>query len=265
MLCRSEKFSDLCFINYLLNPILKKTALIPARYASTRLPGKMLLPLGSKTLILRTYEAVCATGLFDEVVVVCDHPLIFDEIKKNGGKVVMSQKEHECGTDRIAEAIDFLPDTDIVVNVQGDEPFTQKESLAALLQVFEQPGGKNVKVASLMHIIKEWKDIEDPNQVKVVVDKQSNAMFFSRSVIPYPREKEKEMTYYKHIGIYAFRKDTLKFFAALPQSRMEAIEKLENLRMLENAIPVRMVLTPHASVGIDTPADLEEAQLLFRD
>lgn len=225
----------------------------------------MLLTLGSKTVILRTYEAVCATGLFDEVAVVCDHPLIFDEIKKNGGKVVMSQKQHECGTDRIAEAIDFLPDTDIVVNVQGDEPFTQKESLAALLQVFEQPDSEEIKVASLMHTLEEWKDIEDPNQVKVVVDKQSNAMLFSRSVIPYPRDQEKKITYYKHIGIYAFRKDTLKFFATLPQSRMEAIEKLENLRMLENGIPVRMVVTPHAPVGIDTLADLEKAQLLFRD
>lgn len=245
---------------------MKKTALIPARYASTRLPGKMLKKLGSKTVILRTYEAVCNTKLFDEVVVVCDHPLIFDEIKNHGGKVIRSQKEHACGTDRIAEAASLLQDTDIVVNVQGDEPFTRRESLETLLNIFEQSGeGEKIQVASLMHTITDWQDIEDPNQVKVVVDKNNYALLFSRSVIPYPRVKANATAYYKHIGIYAFRSDVLKRFAQLPQSKMEKIEQLENLRLLENGIPVKMVWTPYAPVGIDTLEDLNKAEELFND
>lgn len=225
----------------------------------------MLLKLGSKSLIQRTYEAVCATSLFDDVAVVTDHQLIFDEMKKIGGRVFKSRKEHECGTDRIAEVIEYLPNADIVVNVQGDEPFTKRDSLEALLDVFSQPGGEMVQVASLMHSLNNWKDIEDPNQVKVVTDIHNNAMLFSRSVIPYPRDKEKAQGYFKHIGIYAFRKDVLKAFAALPPSRMELIEKLENLRMLEHNISVRMVETPYAPVGIDTPEDLEKARMLFQD
>lgn len=246
--------------------LLKKTALIPARYGSTRLPGKMLKKLGSKTVILRTYEAVCATNLFDEVVVVCDHPLIFDEIKSHGGKVIRSLREHACGTDRIAEAISLLPDTDLVVNVQGDEPFTRKESIEALLKVFEQNDKEaEIQVASLMHTITDWQDIEDPNQVKVVVDNNNYAMLFSRSVIPYPRVKAVTMAYFKHIGIYAFRSEALRRFARLPQSKMEKIEQLENLRLLENGIPVKMVWTPYAPVGIDTLEDLKKAEKLFND
>lgn len=242
---------------------MKKTALIPARYASTRLPGKMLKDLGGKPLIVRTYEAVCATGLFDEVVVVCDHRQIFDAVKEWDGEVVMSQKEHACGTDRIAEAVSLLPPTDIVLNVQGDEPFTEKESLEALLAVFEQDLEQKVKVASLMHLMTDEKDIADPNQVKVVVDKQQNALLFSRSPIPYRRDRSASVNYYKHIGIYAFRRDTLAWFAGLPQSPMEQIEQLENLRLLENGVPVKMVLTEHRPIGIDTESDLEKARLKF--
>lgn len=244
---------------------MRKIALIPARYASTRLPGKMLRDLGGKTLILRTYEAICRTGLFDEVAVVCDHDLIYKEIKQNGGKVVKSRREHSCGTDRIAEAIDFLPKSDIVVNVQGDEPFTNRDSLTKLLSVFEEDKDENIQVASLMHIIKDIRDIEDPNQVKVVVDKNHNALLFSRSVIPYPRAENKSFVYHKHIGIYAFRWATLKRFAALPPSPMEQVEQLENLRLLENGIPIKMVLTPHTPIGIDTEADLEKAQSHFEN
>jgi 3-deoxy-D-manno-octulosonate cytidylyltransferase len=242
---------------------MKKIALIPARYGATRFPGKLMAKLGGKSVILRTYESTVKTGVFDEVMVVCDSEIIYNEIVNNGGKAVMSKKEHECGTDRIAEAIADRTDIDIVVNVQGDEPFTQKEPLEKLLQVFEGEAGKKVQVASLMQELKDWKAIEDPNYVKVAVDKQSNALFFSRSVIPYPRDKAVKTIYYEHIGIYAFRRQTLLDFTQMPVSPLEAAEKIECLRYLENGIPLRMVVTEYMGVEIDTPEDLLKAEKLL--
>jgi len=241
---------------------MKKIALIPARYGATRFPGKLMAKLGGKSVILRTYESTVNTGVFDEVIVVCDSDIIYREIVQNGGKAVMSQKEHECGTDRIAEAVADM-DVDIVVNVQGDEPFTQKAPLEKLLQVFEGEAGKQVQVASLMQELKDWKSIEDPNYVKVAVDKQFNALFFSRSVIPYPRNKEARSIYYEHIGIYAFRKQTLLEFTRLPVSPLENAEKIECLRYLENGIPMKMVVTEYMGVEIDTPEDLQKAAQLL--
>ncbi|HEY0610356.1 MAG TPA: 3-deoxy-manno-octulosonate cytidylyltransferase [Chitinophaga sp.] len=241
---------------------MKKIALIPARYGATRFPGKLMAKLGGKSVILRTYESTLNTGVFDEVIVVCDSDIIYQEIVQNGGKAVMSQKEHECGTDRIAEAVADM-DVDIVVNVQGDEPFTQKAPLEKLLQVFEGEAGKQVQVASLMQELKDWKSIEDPNYVKVAVDKQFNALFFSRSVIPYPRNKEARSIYYEHIGIYAFRKQTLLEFTQLPVSPLENAEKIECLRYLENGIPMKMVVTEYMGVEIDTPEDLQKASQLL--
>jgi 3-deoxy-D-manno-octulosonate cytidylyltransferase len=242
---------------------MKKIALIPARYGATRFPGKLMAKLGGKSVILRTYESTVNTGVFDEVMVVCDSEIIYNEIVNNGGKAVMSKKEHECGTDRIAEAIADRTDIDIVVNVQGDEPFTQKEPLEKLLQVFEGEAGKKVQVASLMQELKDWKAIEDPNYVKVAVDKQSNALFFSRSVIPYPRDKAAKIIYYEHIGIYAFRRQTLLDFTQMPVSPLEAAEKIECLRYLENGIPLKMVVTEYMGVEIDTPEDLLKAEKLL--
>jgi 3-deoxy-D-manno-octulosonate cytidylyltransferase len=242
---------------------MKKIALIPARYGATRFPGKLMAKLGDKSVILRTYESTVNTGVFDEVMVVCDSEIIYNEIVNNGGKAVMSKKEHECGTDRIAEAIADRTDIDIVVNVQGDEPFTQKEPLEKLLQVFEGEAGKNVQVASLMQELKDWKAIEDPNYVKVAVDKQFNALFFSRSVIPYPRDKAVKTVYYEHIGIYAFRRQTLLDFTQMPVSPLEAAEKIECLRYLENGIPLKMVVTEYMGVEIDTPEDLLKAEKLL--
>lgn len=241
---------------------MKKIALIPARYGATRFPGKLMAKLGGKSVILRTYESTVNTGVFDEVIVVCDSDIIYQEIVQNGGKAVMSQKEHECGTDRIAEAVADM-DVDIVVNVQGDEPFTQKAPLEKLLQVFEGEAGKQVQVASLMQELKDWKSIEDPNYVKVAVDRQFNALFFSRSVIPYPRNKEARSIYYEHIGIYAFRKQTLMEFTRLPVSPLENTEKIECLRYLENGIPMKMVVTEYMGVEIDTPEDLQKAAQLL--
>jgi 3-deoxy-D-manno-octulosonate cytidylyltransferase len=241
---------------------MKKIALIPARYGATRFPGKLMAKLGGKSVILRTYESTVNTGVFDEVIVVCDSDIIYQEIVQNGGKAVMSQKEHECGTDRIAEAVADM-DVDIVVNVQGDEPFTQRAPLEKLLRVFEGEAGKQVQVASLMQELKDWKSIEDPNYVKVAVDKQFNALFFSRSVIPYPRNKEARSIYYEHIGIYAFRKQTLLQFTKLPVSPLENAEKIECLRYLENGIPMKMVVTEYMGVEIDTPEDLQKAAQLL--
>lgn len=222
----------------------------------------MMARLGNKTVILRTYESAVATGVFDEVMVVTDSEQIYNEIVNNGGKAVMSKKEHECGTDRIAEAVVDM-DVDIVVNVQGDEPFTQKEPLEKLLKVFEGEEGKKVQVASLMQELKEPAAIEDPNYVKVAVDRNCNALFFSRSVIPYPRNKEAKTVYYEHIGIYAFRKQTLLDFTQMAVTPLEAAEKIECLRYLENGIPMKMVVTSYMGVEIDTPEDLEKAAKLL--
>lgn len=242
---------------------MKKVALIPARYGATRFPGKLMAKLGGKSVILRTYESTVNTGVFDEVMVVCDSDVIYNEIVNNGGKAVMSKKEHECGTDRIAEAIENRADVDIIVNVQGDEPFTQKEPLEKLLKVFEGEEGKQVQVASLMQVLKDQKSIEDPNYVKVAVDKKFNALFFSRSVIPYPRDKNVQSLYYEHIGIYAFRRQTLMDFTKMPVSPLEAAEKIECLRYLENGIPMKMVVTEYMGVEIDTPEDLLKAEKLL--
>lgn len=241
---------------------MKIIAVIPARYASTRFPAKLMQDLGGKTVITRTYEAARNTGLFDDVFVVTDSDIIFKEIEANGGKAIMSIKEHESGSDRIAEAVEHL-DVDIVVNVQGDEPFINKEPLAAVLDVFKNDTAHEVDLASLMMHITDWQDIENPNNVKVIVDQKGFALYFSRSVIPYPRDKEAGVRYFKHIGIYAFRKHALLDFAKLPMKSLEASEKLEQLRYLEYGKKIKMVETTHVGIGIDTPEDLEKARMLL--
>lgn len=241
---------------------MKIIAVIPARYASTRFPAKLMQDLGGKTVISRTYEAAVKTELFDDVFVVTDSDIIFKEITDNGGKAIMSIKEHESGSDRIAEAVENL-DVDIVVNVQGDEPFINKEPLADVLEVFKSDAAREIDLASLMIEINNWEDIENPNNVKVVVDQKQFALYFSRSVIPYPRDKEAGAKYYKHIGIYAFRKHALMDFYKLPMQSLEATEKLEQLRYLEYGKKIRMVETTHVGIGIDTPEDLEKARKML--
>jgi 3-deoxy-D-manno-octulosonate cytidylyltransferase len=238
-------------------------AMIPARYASIRFPAKLMQLLGDKTVIRQTYENTVKTGLFDQVIVVTDSQIIFDEIKTNGGEVMMSRKPHESGSDRIAEAVENL-DTDIVVNVQGDEPFVQKAPLEKLLDVFKKDEDSQVQVASLMQVIKDKKNIADPNFVKVVVDLQMNALFFSRSQIPYPRDQSLAITYYEHIGVYAFRKQALMNFTHWPVTTLEAAEKIECLRYLEHGIPLKMVLTEYMGIEIDTPEDLQLAKQWLR-
>lgn len=237
---------------------MKSIAMIPARYAATRFPGKLMQVLGNKPVIRHTYDNTLATGLFTDVVVVTDSEMIYKEITSHGGKAKMSIREHESGSDRIAEAAKDM-DVDVIVNVQGDEPFVQKKPLESLLAVFAGPDGEKVHVASLMQVLKEKKLIEDPNYVKVAVDKNMNALFFSRSVIPYPRNKELAISYYEHIGVYAFRKKALLDFTSWPITPLESAEKIECLRYLEHGIPLRMVITEYMGVEIDTPEDLERA------
>ena len=229
--------------------------MIPARYAATRFPAKLMQQLGNKSVIRHTYDNTLATGLFEEVYVVTDSDIIFNEITVNGGKAVMSKKNHESGSDRIAEAIADM-DIDIVVNVQGDEPFVQKEPLEKLLATFAD---ENVQVASLMQVLTEEKFINDPNYVKVAIDENFNSLFFSRSPIPYHRDKNVKPVYYEHIGVYAFRKQALLNFTSWPMTPLEAAEKIECLRYLEHGIPLKMVVTAYMGVEIDTPEDLERA------
>jgi 3-deoxy-manno-octulosonate cytidylyltransferase (CMP-KDO synthetase) len=236
-----------------------KIAMIPARYAATRFPAKLMQLLKDKTVIRHTYDNTVATGLFDEVMVVTDSEIIFNEITQHGGKAKMSVKEHESGSDRIAEAIADM-DVDIVVNVQGDEPFVQRAPLEKLLETFTDQA---VQVASLMQVLTEEKYIADPNYVKVAVDKNMNSLLFSRSVIPYQRDKNVAVTYYEHIGVYAFRKQALLNFTNWPITPLEAAEKIECLRYLENGVPLKMVVTQYMGVEIDTPEDLERAALLL--
>lgn len=237
-------------------------AVIPARYASTRFPAKLMQDLGGKTVITRTYEAALHTGLFSDVFVVTDSILIYDEIISNGGKAIMSVKTHESGSDRIAEAVQSL-DVDIVVNVQGDEPFINKEPLAKVIDLFRTDFEKKIDLASLMVEIKDKEEIENPNNVKVVVDQSGFALYFSRSVIPFPRDPEAGVRYMKHIGIYAFRKEALLAFYHLPMKTLEASEKLEQLRYLEFGKRIKMVETTHVGIGIDTVEDLERARKMI--
>lgn len=241
---------------------LKVIAMIPARYAASRFPGKLMQDLNGKTVIQRTYEAAVSTGLFNDVFVVTDSDIIYNEITSQGGKAIMSKKEHECGSDRIAEAVQHM-DVDIVVNVQGDEPFTDKESLKDVLNVFYQDDADKIDLASLMKVIKDNDEITNPNAVKVIVDENNFALYFSRSPIPYPRDQDVDTTYYKHKGIYAFRKEALLDFYKLPMGRLEASEKIECIRYLENGKNIKMVVTSATSVEIDTPEDLEHAKRIL--
>jgi 3-deoxy-manno-octulosonate cytidylyltransferase (CMP-KDO synthetase) len=238
---------------------MKIGAFIPARYAASRFPAKLMQTLGDKTVIRHTYDNTVATDLFDEVYVVTDSEIIFNEITQHGGKAIMSKRSHESGSDRIAEAITDV-DIDIVVNVQGDEPFVKRDPLEKVIAVFSDP---SVQVASLMQVLTDSKLIQDPNYVKVAVDKRNNALFFSRSVIPYPRSNDSLITYYEHIGVYAFQKQALLNFTKWPISPLEAAEKIECLRYLENGVSIKMVITEYMGVEIDTPDDLIKAAKLL--
>lgn len=242
---------------------MKVISMIPARYSASRFPGKLMQDLGGKSVILRTYQATVNTALFDEVYVVTDSDVIYDEISSNGGKAIMSKKEHESGSDRIAEAVENI-DCDIVVNVQGDEPFTERGSLEKLLNVFKTDVKKEIDLASLMVEMTDLDEINNPNTVKVIVDQQNFALYFSRSPIPYPRDEKSGARYFKHKGVYAFRKEAILEFTNLRVQFLEASEKIECIRYLEYGKRIKMVETSVSGVEIDTPADLEKAKKLWK-
>lgn len=237
--------------------------MIPARYQASRFPAKLMQDLGGKPVIVRTYEAAVQTGLFDEVHVVTDSDIIFETISGIGGQVLMSKNEHESGSDRIAEAVEDM-DVDIVINVQGDEPFIDGGSLKKVIEVFKQDAEKEIDLASLMTPITDWDEISNPNTVKVIVDNQDFALYFSRSPIPYPRDTNVEATYFKHKGIYAFRKRALLDFQRLPMLPLEAKEKIEAIRFLEYGKKIKMVETHVTGIEIDTPEDLERAKKAWK-
>lgn len=238
---------------------MKLIAMIPARYGATRFPAKLMQDLCGKPVIVHTYQRVADTNLFDQVYVVTDDDRIENAIHEVGGKVIRSQKEHNSGSDRLAEASKDL-EVDIIVNVQGDEPFTDKENLQKVIDIFANDSQQNIAVASLMERITHPDDIANPNNVKVVVNKFNEALYFSRSVIPFPRDTNTKVPNYKHIGIYAYRKDALQQFTQLPPSLLEETEKLEQLRYLENGFKIRLAVTDIPTIGIDTPEDLEKAR-----
>lgn len=242
---------------------MKIISMIPARYSASRFPGKLMQNLAGKSVILRTYEATVATDLFDEVYVVTDSDIIYKEIVSHGGKALMSKKEHESGSDRIAEAVANV-DCDIVVNVQGDEPFTERESLRKVLDVFKDDAENEIDLASLMVEITDWEEINNPNTVKVIVDQNNFALYFSRSPIPFPRDKAAGARYFKHKGVYAFRRQALLDFTVLPMQFIEATEKIECIRYLEYGKKIKMVETEVQGVEIDTPEDLERAKKMWK-
>jgi 3-deoxy-manno-octulosonate cytidylyltransferase (CMP-KDO synthetase) len=230
-------------------------AVIPARYAATRFPGKLMQMLGNKTIIRHVYDNTVSTGLFNDVFVVTDSDIIYKEIKDGGGKVIMSKKEHESGSDRIAEAIAEM-NIDVIINVQGDEPFIKKEPLEKLVHLFDDD---SIQVASLRRKISKEEAL-NPNNVKVVTDKSGYALYFSRSIVHYQRDGKTNAEYFLHVGVYAYKKDALINFTKLPQSSLEKIEKLEQLRYLENGIKIKMAETEYNNIAIDTPEDLERAK-----
>lgn len=240
---------------------MKFIGIIPARYASSRFPGKPLAILGGRPVIQRVYEQV--NKLLDNVYVATDDQRIYDCVKNFGGKVVMTKNNHKSGTDRIEEAIEKIGgDWDVVVNIQGDEPFIQKEQILSLCECFKDP---NTQIATLGKPFTTMDAVTNPNSPKIVLDNQNFAMYFSRSIIPYIRGKQtnewiNSYNYIKHLGIYAYRKDILQEITKLPQSSLEIAESLEQLRWLQNGYKIKVGITEIETVGIDTPDDLVRAE-----
>ncbi len=237
--------------------------MIPARYEASRFPGKLLKDLAGQSVIMRTYEQTLNTQLFDAVYVVTDSDIIAHEVLTHNGKVIRNKREHQTGSDRIAEAAHGI-NADLIINVQGDEPFVNKVILQQIIEEFKNDTTQAIDVVSLVFSIDNIEDINNPNNVKVVLDQNNNALYFSRAPIPYPRENTTAQ-YYQHIGIYGFRKEALERFSQLPMEMLEQTEKLENLRFLSYGMTVRMLKTKHKSIGIDTPEDLEKARKLIQN
>ena len=249
------------------NPIMQHRFLviIPARYASTRFPGKPLAVLGGKTVIQRVYEK--ATAVIPDVYVATDDERIFSAVEAFGGKVVMTRTDHKSGTDRIKEAADKIGgDYDIIINVQGDEPFIHASQIESLCRQFDDP---TTQIATLGKPFDDISAVENPNSPKIVTDNNGFALYFSRSVIPFVRGIDRSQwldrfPFVKHLGIYAYRREVLDAVTALPQSSLEIAESLEQLRWLQNGYRIRVGLTDIETVGIDTPEDLQRAEEVLR-
>ncbi|MCD8030275.1 MAG: 3-deoxy-manno-octulosonate cytidylyltransferase [Bacteroides sp.] len=248
---------------------MKFLGIIPARYASTRFPGKPLAILAGKPMVQRVYEQVC--GLLDEVYVATDDPRIQEAVKAFGGKVVMTSPNHKSGTDRCYEAYTHIGgEFDVVINIQGDEPFVHSSQIELLKQCYQDESTQIATLVKPFSASDGWEVICNPNSPKVVFSKHMQALYFSRSVIPYLRGEEPEKwpashTYYKHIGLYAYRAEVLREITSLPQSSLELAESLEQLRWLENGYVIRVGVTDIETIGIDTPEDLERAEWFLRN
>ncbi|MGB9710364.1 MAG: 3-deoxy-manno-octulosonate cytidylyltransferase [Thermodesulfovibrio sp.] len=248
------------------------TIIIPARFASTRFPGKVLAPLKNKPIIQHVYEKAKASQLVDEVFVATDDERIFQCVTAFGGKAIMTSKKHLSGTDRIAEAVDILiedgynlTNKSIIINLQGDEPLIKPQMIDQLVNIMKEVSYSNKFIGTLAKKIYDEREFQNPNIVKVVFDEAGYALYFSRCPIPFDREKYLKRVstndfMYKHIGIYGYTVEILKNFIKLPQSRLEKIEALEQLRALENGIKIKVGVTEYDSFGIDTPEDLEVAE-----
>ena len=240
---------------------MRFTAIIPARYASTRFPGKPLAILGGKPVIQRVYEQV--SSVLSEVYVATDDQRIYDTVELFGGRAVMTRSDHKSGTDRIQEAVEKTGATaDVIINVQGDEPFIQPSQIQTLMQLFDAP---ETQIGTLGKLFESLEAVENPNSPKIVVDERGFALYFSRSVIPFIRGVEREewfgqYPFLKHLGVYAYRREVLSQVTRLPQSSLEKAESLEQLRWLQNGYRIRVGLTDVETVGIDTPEDLARAE-----
>jgi 3-deoxy-manno-octulosonate cytidylyltransferase (CMP-KDO synthetase) len=252
------------------DPIPQFAGIIPARYASSRFPGKPLVMIGNKPMIQRVYDQ--ASKAIEMVWVATDDKRIFDVVSDFGGKAVMTSPDHLSGTDRCSEAVQkIVTETgkkiDIVINIQGDEPFIKPEQIALLMNCFQDD---TVELATLVRKVEPGEDLFNPNQPKVVLNTKGDAIYFSRAVIPYLRDAEKDdwskkHVYYKHIGLYAYRTDALKKITSLPRSPLEISESLEQNRWIENGLRIRTAITKWENIGIDIPADLEKAKSLLEN
>ena len=239
---------------------MKVLCVIPARYASTRLPGKPLSMIAGKPMIQHVYERACQAQLPDEVVVATDNELVEKAVLDFGGKAVMTSPDHPSGTDRLAEVALMYPDIDIIVNVQGDEPMIPPEVIDRLAEAFN--GDADLNMAT-MKVVMDEEDYENPAAVKVVTDQQGYALYFSRSLMPYPRNKPVGFKVFKHVGIYAYRRNFLLKYAALAPTPLEKAESLEQLRALENGYKIKVLESDFQGIGVDTPEDLAAVNALF--
>lgn len=240
---------------------MKVLCIIPARYASTRLPGKPLSMINGKPMIQRVYERALLAKLPQEVVVATDHEAVFKAVEGFGGKVMMTSPDHPSGTDRLAEVALSYPDIDVIVNVQGDEPMIPPEVIDRLAQCFENDPGLDM---ATLKVKMQEEDYNNPAAVKVVTSLSGYALYFSRSLMPYPRNKPEDYNVYKHVGIYAYRRDFLLKYAAMTPTPLERAESLEQLRALENGYRIKVLESDFQGVGVDTPEDLAAVNEIFK-